>query len=187
MDENPQPTESVKDTSSQEARPRVRDLYAWKSMSRPMWQYGREVFAVFGAIALLVSVILAFFQEWLAIMVTWAAFFLFWALTRVAPEEVDHKITTEGIISMNHAYLWSELGPFWFSERSGEHILHVAHRNVFGQLAILVSPENKDKIQDVLAGYLPFVEIPEKSAVEKMTEWFAKRFPIAPKPKPQTT
>ncbi len=166
--------------------PRVRNLFEWKSMSRPLWQFGKEVFATFGAIALLVSIILAFFQEWLAIAVTWAAFFLFWALTRIAPEEVDHKITTEGIISMNHAYLWSELGPFWYSEKGGDHILHVSHRNVLGQLAIIVKSEDKEKIRDVLAQYLPFVEIPEKSVVEKMSEWFAKKFPLEPK-KPHIT
>lgn len=155
-------------------------------MSRPRWQYGREVFATFGAIALLISIILALFQEWLAIMVTWAAFFLFWALTRIAPEEVAHKITTEGIISMGHAYLWSELGPFWYGERGGDHILHVYHRHVLGQLAIIINQTDKEKIRDILAEYLPFVEIPEKSVVEKMSEWFAKKFPVTPKKPPVT-
>ena len=165
----------------EENKNRVHDLFEWKSMSRPLWQFGKEVFATFGAIALLVSIILSFFQEWLAIVVTWAAFFLFWALTRIVPEEVDHKITTEGIISMNHAYLWGELGPFWYSEKGGDHVLHVSHRNVLGQLAIIVKAEDKEKIRDVLAQYLPFVEIPEKSVVEKMSEWFAKKFPIKSK------
>lgn len=165
----------------EEEKPRVRDLFTWKSMSRPAWQYGKEVFATFGAIALLVSIILAFFQEWLAIVVAWAAFFLFWALTKIPPEEVEHKITTEGITSMGHSYLWSELGPFWFSEKYGDHFVHVAHRNVLGQLIIMVSPTDKEKIQNAIAEYLPFIELPEKSVVEKMQDWFSKKFPITPK------
>ncbi len=174
----------MEEKTEQTAKPRVRDLLVWKSMNRTTWQYGKEVFATFGAIALLVSVILAFFQEWLAIVVTWAAFFLFWALTKIPPEEVEHKITTEGIISMNHGYLWIELGPFWFSKRGGENILHVAHRNVVGQLIMIVNQNDKEKIKDVLAEYLPFIELPEKSTVDKMSDWFAKKFPIEPK-KPQ--
>lgn len=163
-------------------KPRVRDLFVWKSLSRPQKTYTKEVFSTLGAIALLVSIIFAFFQEWLAIVVTWAAFFLFWQLTRVLPQEVDHKITTEGIISMNHAYLWVELGPFWFTLKEGEDTLHIAHGNIFGQLVILIKKEDQDKIRNILAEYLPYIEVPEKSVVEKFSDWFSKKFPIQIKP-----
>lgn len=162
----------------EEAKPKVRDHFVWKSMNRPAWQYGKEVFATFGAIALLVSVILVFFQEWLAIGVTWAALFLFWQLTRIPPEEVGHKITTEGIISMGHAYLWTELGPFWFLQKGEQYFLHIAHRNIVGHLVLLVDKKDEEKIKNALAEYLPFIEVPEKSVVEKMSDWFARKFPI---------
>lgn len=160
---------------------KVRDLFVWKSFNRPQKQYSREVFSTLGAIALLVSIILAFFQEWLAILVTWTAFFLFWQLTKVDPVEVDHKITTEGIVSMNHAYLWSELGPFWFTQKENEDILHVAHYNIFGQLILLINKEDQEKVRNVLAEYLPYIEVPEKSPVEKFSDWFAKKFPLESK------
>lgn len=167
-------------------KPRVRDLFAWKSPNRTTWQASGQAFAALGAVALLVSLILMLFQEWLAILVTWSAFFLFYALTRIPPEEVAHKITTEGIISMNHAYLWRELGPFWFTPsrtegfttRGAETILHVAHRNIFGQLAIIIQKEDEEKVRETLAEYLPFIELPEKSLVERLSDWFAKKFPI---------
>ncbi|MCL5432033.1 MAG: hypothetical protein M1484_02930 [Patescibacteria group bacterium] len=165
----------------EERKTRVHDLLAWKSLNRSRQQYSKEVFAAFGAVAFLVSVVLMFFQEWLAILVTWAAFFLFYALTKIEPVEVEHKITTEGIISMSHAYLWTELGPFWFSQRQEELTLHVAHRNIFGQLMILVDKAQQEKIRDILAQYLPFIEVPEKSVVEKMSDWFSKKFPVTPK------
>ncbi len=161
---------------------RVKDLFVWQSLNRSVQQYPKEVFATFGTIALLVSIILMFFQEWLAIVVTWAAFFLFYALTKMEPVQVDHKITTEGIISMGHAYIWAELGPFWFSEKNDNVVMHVSHRNILGQLMILIDKVNQEKIRDILAGYLPYIEVPEKSVVEKMSDWFAKKFPITPKP-----
>lgn len=160
-------------------RPTVRDLFEWKSLSRPMWQYPKDVYTTFGAIAILVAIILAFFQEWMAILAVAASYFLFYALSKVPPMEVSHKITTQGVVSMDKAYLWSELGPFWFVEKGNDLVLHIAHRNLFGQLIILLSsPADKEPIQDLLAEYLPFIEMPEKSASEKMVDWFSKKFPI---------
>lgn len=162
----------------QESRFAVRDLFEWKSLNRPVWSFSNEAFRTVGAIALLVSIILLFFQEWFAIFVTWAAFFLFYALTKVPPVEVDHKITTQGIISMGRNYLWSELGPFWFSEKSGETILHVAHKSMFGQLIIIVHKEDLNPIRDILAEFLPYIEAVEKSPAERMQNWFSNKFPL---------
>ena len=154
---------------------RVHDLFVWQSQSRPTLTYPKGTFLTLGSLAFLVTVIFMFFQEWLAIAVTWAAYFLFFALTKVPMVLVEHKITTEGVISMNHAYLWSELGPFWFSTHNGESVLHVAPRNIFGHLALLVDQKDAEKIRDILAEYLPFIEVPEKSSVEKLSDWFASK------------
>lgn len=190
MEENqpvrPSDPATIKAESAKDAKPRVRDLFSWKSLNRPQKQYSKEVFSTLAAIAFLVSLILALFQEWLTILVTWAAYFLFWALTKVPPEEVEHKITTQGIVSMNRSYLWSELGPFWFTPshpegftaKENETVLHISHRSLLNQLALLVDPKDREKIQESLAEYLPFIEVPEKSLPEKLSHWFAKKFPI---------
>ncbi|MCL4397879.1 hypothetical protein M1403_02515 [Patescibacteria group bacterium] len=170
MEETPLP-------NSQESPkpPRVRDLFTWQSLSRPTLNYPKGTFLTLGSLVFLVTVIFTFFQEWLAIAVTWAAYFLFFALTKIPQESVEHKITTEGIISMNHAYLWGELGPFWFMPRNNELILHIANRNVFGHLTILINSADKEKIRDILAQYLPFIEVPEKSVVDKISDWFSQK------------
>lgn len=171
------PNESVEQNENVKT-PKIRDLFVWESLNRPERTYSKEVFSTFGVVAFLISLILAFFQEWLAILLTWAAYFLFYALTKVPPIKVSHKITTQGIISMDHSYLWNELGPFWFRVKENETVLHIAHQNIISQISILIDPENKEKIQEILAEYLPFVEVPEKSLAEKLTDWFAKKFPI---------
>lgn len=176
MEENASPPPD--DDQEAQKRPQVRDLFVWKSLNRPAWQYSKEAFTTLGAVCLLLSIIFAFFQEWLAIFVTWAALFLFYALSKVAPVEVEHKITTQGIISMDKSYLWVELGPFWFSEKGTDTLLHIAHRNIFGQLVILIDRAEREKIRDILAEYLPYIEVMEKSTTEKMTDWFAKKFPL---------
>ncbi len=126
-----------------------------------------------GGVLALISLILIFFQEWLAIIVSWAAYFLFYALTKVPQTTVEHKITTQGIISLNQAYIWTELGPFWFTTRGPETILHVAHRGLFGHLTLLINPQDQEKVRDNLAEYLPFIEMPQKTAFDKFSDWFA--------------
>lgn len=157
----------------EEKLPPVRDLFVWEAASHPLSQYPKGLFAFFGLVAVFVSVLFILFQEWLAVLVTWAAYFLFFALSRVTPQPVTHKITTQGIVSMNHSYLWEELGPFWFTVRAEEVILHLAHRGVFGQLVILVNPLDREKIRDILVKYLPFIEVPEKSVTDKLSDWLA--------------
>lgn len=181
MDENPQ-------TGGQEPEVRkptgVRDLFVWRSFDRQAWSYGKEVFTTIGAVCLLLSIIFAFFQEWLAILLTWAAFFLFYTLSRLKPVEVEHKITTEGIVSQGQSYIWSALGPFWFSQSGNDTLLHIASNNVFGQIILVVQAEDKENLRDILSQYLPYVESVQKTVVEKMQDWFTQRFPLEKKANP---
>lgn len=167
-----------KSNPTNKPRSTVRDLFEWKSLNRPIWAYSKETFRTLGAIALLISIILLFFQEWLAIVVTWAALFLFYMLTKLPPVEVIHKITTQGIVSMDKSYLWDDLGPFWFTKKGDDNILHVATRNIYGQLIILVHEKDIPEIRETLAEYLPYIESVEKSPIEKMQESFSKKFPL---------
>lgn len=157
---------------------KVRDLFVWTSLSHQRHVYPKEFYTTLVAIATLLSIIFAFFQEWFAILVTWAALFLFYAVSKLEPQETTHKITTQGIVSLNQTYLWGELGVFWFTEKNGDEFLHIATRNIFGQVMIIVDREDKDEIRDILAHYLPYVEVWEKSTTEKLSDWFSKKFPI---------
>lgn len=155
----------------------VKDLIAWESFSRPAKRYSGSALGAIGLMVLVISIVLVFFEEWLAVVVSWSAYFLFYVLVKVSPEKVAHKITTQGIISMGHSYLWEGLGPFWFTFRAGETILHVAGRGWFGHLAIVIDSGDQKKIQEILSRYLPFVEVPEKSSLDKFSDWFDKKFP----------
>jgi hypothetical protein len=162
-----------KDNSKQ---PRIHDLFTWQSLSRPSFDYPKGTLALLGSIVVFLTVLFILFQEWLAIAVSWAAYFLFFALTKVPQTMVGHKITTEGIVSIEHSYLWQELGPFWFKTKNNERILHVASKNFFWHLIMLINPADEDKIRETLAEYLPYIEVPEKTTTEKVSEWFEQKF-----------
>jgi hypothetical protein len=155
----------------------VKDLLVWESFSRPTKRYSGPALGAIGLMVLAISIVLVFFEEWLAVLVSWSAYFLFYVLAKVSPEKVAHKITTQGIVSMGHSYLWEGLGPFWFASRGGETVLHIASRSLFGHLALLIDPADQEKFRETLVRYLPYVELPEKSAFEKLVDWFDKKFP----------
>lgn len=158
-------------------KPRVRDLFAWQSPSWPALDYPKGTFALLGSIVVFITVIFILFQEWLAIAVSWTAYLVFFLIHRIPPTIVSHKITTEGIVSMGTSYLWEELGPFWFKTSRGETVLHIAsRRNWFTHLIMIIKPEDKEKIIDILAEYLPFIETPQKTLSEKIAEWWEKKF-----------
>ncbi len=165
----------MEEKASQSKQPRVHDLFAWESLSKPTLDYPKGTFLSLGTLILILSAIFVLFQEWLAIAVTWAAYFLFFAITKVPQVMVNHKITTEGIVSMDHSYIWMSLGPFWFTTKKNEMVLHIAQKGFLGHLALLVKPEDKEKIVEILAEYLPYIEVPEKSSLEKAADWFAKK------------
>ena len=156
----------------------VHNLFVWRSPSRQKWAYSKGVLALIGLSAVTISIFFILFQEWLALFVTWAAFFLFWNLTRIPAEMVEHKITTQGIISLGRSYLWQELGPFWFTiSPLNETVLHIANRSPISHLTLVVEPSDQEKIRDIIAEYLPFVEVVEKSPWDKLLEWAVRKFP----------
>lgn len=89
-------------------------LLYWKSPSRPFKKRSREYYATLVVIVLLLSLILFFFSQYALILAVWALTFLALVLSMVPPHDVDHKITTHGIVIGERAYLWEELYDFYF-------------------------------------------------------------------------
>jgi len=159
----------------------VRDLLEWKSPSRPPFIFGKEEFTTAVSVCLLLSIILSFFREIFLIGFIWASLFFTIALSKRPPEETEHKITTQGLISMNHVYLWRELGPFWFNTRGKYPLIHIVQPgNILGSLVIVLPSEGptKEDIRDVLAQYLPYIEVPEKSGLDKITDWLTTKLSL---------
>lgn len=174
----PQNQETSQDeVRTEENTRKVKDLLVFKSPSRPPIVLDRELYAFSVAVALLLSIIVAFFGEYIAILLIWAVLFFIIALSIRPPEDVEHKITTEGITSLNHVYLWEELGPFWFTKKGGYTVLHIIQPGYALGSLLVVIPQDMEiaKVRDTLAKYLPFVETPEKSRTDRLTDWFTAK------------
>jgi hypothetical protein len=156
----------------------LKTLLAWQSPARPFKKRDREYFTTIGAIVFLLAVILLFLKEWLLIAVMIALMFVAYILASVPPEEVEHKITTRGIMTGRRHYNWDDLAKFWFSERWKQAILHVETKLRFpGQLIILLGETDKEEIKKLLGKYLTFDQ-PEPTWMDNAAGWLAKKVPL---------
>ncbi|TSC53107.1 MAG: Uncharacterized protein LiPW16_485 [Microgenomates group bacterium LiPW_16] len=152
---------------------------SWRSPSRPFKKRQKEFFTTIGAIVFLLAVILVFIKEFLLIGVILALAFVAYVLATVEPEEVEHKITTNGLESARHFYKWEELAGFWFWEKWGQPVLIVVTKLRFpGRVVILIGGQDQEKIKNILSKYLKFYEKPEKNWMDDAAKWLAEKVPL---------
>jgi len=161
----------------------VRTLLEWKSPSRPFKRKEKDYFKTLGAVLFLICVVLLFFREWLLISAIGAFYFITYVFGRFPPEEVGHKITTQGVITGGQVYLWRELSDFWFTQNYEQPILNVTvlptgKLRLSGRLLILLGGQPEVKVKEALAKYLPYREIPEKTWVDNAAGWLSRKIPL---------
>jgi hypothetical protein len=162
-----------------ELEKRAENLMVWRAPSRVFRPRSKKWFINIGLMLAVISVVLLYMGELILIGAIIAVVFVVYVLATVPPEEVEHKITTQGIISGNQEYLWSELLDFWFSEKYGEPVLNIDVKVGFpGRLTMVYPADQKEKIKEFLSQYLPFRELPKSNWWEKATEGLVNRVPI---------
>ncbi len=155
-------------------------LISWQVASRPFKKRNREVFLTSGAIVALISLILLFAKEFLLIAVILSVYFVFWVLNSVAPEPVEHLITTKGVVTGNKTYPWENLVRFWLTEKWGHQILNIETKKTFPRQLMILLPEEKthlEKIRKILNENLKR-EAPEATWLNGASEWLQKKVPL---------
>jgi len=156
----------------------VKTLLAWKAPVRVFKKRDREFWTTVASIAILVAIILFFIKEWLLIAAIIALIFVYYILSTVPPEEVEHQITTRGIRFAGKDFLWDELGRFWFSQRFEQKILNIETRGRLpGRLELLLGPVEEGKIKEILVKYLS-EETPLPSFLDRASDWLSKKVPL---------
>lgn len=157
----------------------VRTLIAWRAPSRPYRRKDRSYYTTVIILVILVSLIAFFFGERLLIGVFLALLFLLYVLNFTPPEEIEYKITNQGITIGDHFYHWQQLDSFWFSEKEGFKVLSVLTLVRFPGILIAVLVDTpEEEVKRIIARFLPFHEIAPKSLIEKWTESIQKHFPL---------
>ncbi len=157
----------------------VRTLFSWEAPSRPFRKKDRSYYTTLAVIVILLVLILLLAKEFLLIATILSLAFVAYVLAFVPPHHILYRISTQGITINEDFYFWHFLDAFWFKEKDGHKILIIQTRFRFpGQLMLVLPTADEEKVKKMVARFLPFVEVPYKSWMEKWSEGLQKNFPL---------
>ncbi|MDO8570955.1 MAG: hypothetical protein Q7R97_05225 [Candidatus Daviesbacteria bacterium] len=157
----------------------IKTYLSWKAPARPFRKKDRSYYTTIAIIVILLILIALLLREILLIGVLLAIAFVAYVLGFIPPEDVEYKISAQGITIGDHFYLWADLNSFWFAEKEGQKVLHVLTYLRFpGELMLVLGNQNEEEIKKIVAKYLPYHEIAPKSMIDKWSESLQKHFPM---------
>ncbi|OGG15721.1 hypothetical protein A3D77_01700 [Candidatus Gottesmanbacteria bacterium RIFCSPHIGHO2_02_FULL_39_11] len=155
-------------------------LLTWKSLSHPYKKrsplYGQTILAF----ALLISIVSYFiFSSILLIGGVLSTLLVVYLMSTLPPVEVEHKITPSGFINAGKLYHWQELYSFWFEKKWEYDILVIQTRLSFpGQVRAVLADNHREKIRDIVGKYLVFNEHPQRTFVDKLSDFITQKLPL---------
>ncbi len=157
----------------------IKTYLSWTAPSRPFRKKDRSYYTTIAIIVILLALILLLAKEILLIGAILAAAFVAYVLAFVPPDDVEYKISSQGVTIGGHFYFWNHLDSFWFAEKEGQRILHIlTHLKFPGELMLVLGGQDEEEIKKVVARFLPFHEIAPKSLMEKWGDSLQKHFPL---------
>ena len=171
-------SESEPSSRSQDDDP-LKSLVEWTAPARPFRRKDRSFFINSAIVIILLSLILLLMGEYLAILALLALIFVTYALNLTPPEEINYKITNQGISVADHFYPWDNLDYFWFIHKDGHRILNILTDLKFPSVLIVpLGSSDEDNLRRALSRYLIFLEIPPKTLMDSWSERLQKHFPF---------
>lgn len=154
-------------------------IYSWAAPIRAYKKQTAGVLRFYAAVAVLLSLIVFFFREYILIVPIWTIMFLVYALTITPPENTNHAITKFGIHTARQIYPWESLSHFYFIKKFDYDIVVVFTHMTFTHPLYLVVPDTRTKNQVLqhLSHHLIYQESPNKTLTDKMAEWLTTLMP----------
>lgn len=157
----------------------IETLFSWEAPSRPFRKKDRSYYTYSALIVIVICLILFFARQFLLIGTVLSLTFVAYVLAFVPPHNIKYRISTQGIIIGEDFYFWHFLDSFWFKEKEKSKVLHIQTRLRFpAQLMLVLGGQNEEKVKKIVARFLPFVEVPYRSWMEKWSESLQKNFPL---------
>lgn len=155
----------------------VKSLFRWQSFSRPYTKRGAKWFVYTFLLVATIILILLFVREFFIIAPVLALSFVAYILSTVPPDVVENEITTQGVNTASHSYLWEEMDDFWITQKNNFTILYVdTYLQWPRRLIILINNHDKEKIKELLARYIPYRELPKTTWLDSMADALSRGF-----------
>lgn len=154
-------------------------LLSWQSPARPFKKRHRDYFTTIGAMVFLLAIILFFIKEWLLIGVILALTFVYYILSTIPPEQIEHQLTTKGIVTAGTTYPWDDLTEFYFLEKYQQTLLAISTKKRFpGRLLLLIDDKIKDNLKEILNKHLVYQKEPKSNFLDQAADWLGKKLPL---------
>lgn len=157
----------------------IKTYLEWKALSRPFRKKHRSFYTTVAILIILFLPIAYFFGGLTLFLALLAMGFAVYVFNLVAPEEINYKLSTQGVTVGEHFYHWNELNSFWINQKDGHMILNLVTNFRFpALLMVILNQDQVEEVKRICAKYLPFHEIPPKSFIDKWVEILQKHFPL---------
>jgi hypothetical protein len=160
-------------------------LYTWKAPSRSFKRRDKEFWTTVISIVFLVGLILFFVKEWFLIAAIISLTFVYYVLSTVEPEEVEHKITNRGLIYAGQTYAYENISQFWFSEKNDQKVINfeLVGGGLVGRITLMIGSGEQGKIKEILLKYLIEEEV-KPNFLDNASKWLAEKVPLESEKKP---
>ena len=162
---------------SPKKQPAIKTLFRWQSFTHQYSRHNSRWFINSFLLVATIILILLFIKEFYIVAAVLAVAFVAYVLAAIPPELIENAITTQGINIGNHSYIWEELDEFWLTEKAGFVILHIdTFLSWPRRLFVLINEDDREKIRELIARYIPFREIPKTTWIDTLGETLSKGF-----------
>lgn len=160
--------------------------FEWEAAERSYKKRDKDFWITVIAILVLVSVVLFFVKEFFLIIALMSALFLYYVLSTIPPEKLKYKITNRGVYFGETRYEWELLSRFWMGKTFDSEMIHFETILRFpAQISLVINPEDKEKIKEIVVKKLPLVEESPRF-LDKLTKAVTSVIPLEKRKKDQT-
>ncbi len=157
----------------------LKTFLSWKAPSRPYRKKDRSYYTTVAIIVIILILILILINEFMLIGAILALVFVVYVLGFIPPDDVEYKISGQGITIEGHFYFWDDLDSFWFMEKEGQKLLSVlTHLRFPAQLIIHMGDTSEEEVKKIMAKFIPFHEIAPKTLMDKWSEGLQKHLTL---------
>ncbi len=157
----------------------IKTLLSWEAPSRPFRKKDRSYYTTIAILVILLMLITFLLREFLLMGTLLALAFVSYVLAFVPPHDIKYRISTQGITIGEDFYFWHYLDAFWFKDKESHKVLHIQTRFRFpAQIMLVLGDQDSEEIKKIVARFLPYVEVPHRSWMEKWSDSLQKHFPL---------
>jgi hypothetical protein len=155
--------------------------FEWEAAERSYKKRDRDFWITVISILVLTSIILFFIKEFFLIIALISALFLYYVLSTIPPQNIKYKITNRGIYFGETRYEWELLSRFWMAKSLDSEMIHFETVLRFPrQVSMVINPEDKDKIKEIVVKKLPLIN-ESPNFVDKLTKKVTSVIPLEKK------